>query len=182
MPTTRNGGGGSGPAGAPDGWRGTAAFAALFGGVLAVLLLGAVLRKERGPSGRSGPVPAALADPAMPPAAEPALAAEPAGRGFDRLAARVLADSDRLAGPGPAWTAQVAVLCDVARAEDLLDRFGSDSSLHLLPAFVGEEACVRVCWSRYESGEAARSAADLPQALRALQQQPLPKRVAEVLE
>ena len=130
--------------------------------------------------GSSAPSPAGKQAPriAAPPVERSPVRAAP----IDALARRASADIDRLAGSGHTWTAQLAMLCDPAGATEFLERRADDPRLYLLPAIHGESACIRVCWGHYASRDAAKQADDLPAALRAMQNDPLPKAIREILE
>jgi len=149
--------------------------------VLGVLLVAAVLRTE---------VPLNAAEPRLPAPAipseirplEPVTASESPGAIVgDPLEQRAVADLEKLAGDPTGWTAQLAVLCDTERVATLVARFGEHESFHVLPSYHREQACYRICWSRYDTLEAARRASDLPAGLRALEARPLPKPITEVL-
>ena len=60
-------------------------------------------------------------------------------------------------------------------------RYGEYESFHVLPLYHHDQACYRICWSRYDTREAARRAGDLPAGLRSLEARPLPKPLSEVL-
>ncbi len=87
-----------------------------------------------------------------------------------------------MASGGKGWTAQLAVLCEPARVEQMIERFGDLGGFHVLPSYLREKPCFRVCWSRYSTREDARAASDLPAVLRRITPQPVPKPVSEVVE
>ena len=168
-----------------DNWRRMLGFGSLFIAVTGVVMLGALLRTSP-PTAADPPRPASAPSPAEKQA--PRIAAPPVERSpiqaapIDALARRASADIDRLAGSGHTWTAQLAMLCDPAGATEFLERRADDPRLYLLPAIHGESACIRVCWGHYASRDAAKQADDLPAALRAMQNDPLPKAIREILE
>jgi hypothetical protein len=86
----------------------------------------------------------------------------------------------RLDAAAEPWTAQVVVLCDRARIESELGRFGGDERFHLLPLILDGRPCYRICWGSYADSAGARAADGLPPALRALASHPIPKRTDEV--
>jgi hypothetical protein len=174
----------------PEDWPRLLSFAVLVALVVGVLLLGAILQVDPPATATIEPAPAAPLE--HEPPADLVAASEsppramganpPPIRGADRLAARATADLARLAAPGNGWTAQLAVLCDPARVERLVDRFGDRSAFHVLPLMHRDDACFRICWNRYATRDDARGAADLPRELREIQRRPLPKSIAEVVE
>jgi hypothetical protein len=169
-------------------WSRILAFAGLAASVLGILLVGAVLRTEvplnaaeprlpaPGIPSESRPIEPATADRAAATPSEP-----PGSIVDDPLEQRAVADLEKLAGDPSGWTAQLAVLCDTEHAATLVSRFGEHESFHVLPSYHREQACYRICWSRYDTLEAARRANDLPAGLRALEARPLPKSITEVL-
>ncbi len=151
----------------------------LLGSVAFVLLLGAVLHVGPGEADTGEP-----AEPAVLPL-RPSIPLErerPAPRGTDALARRVAQDLERLAAASGTWTAQLALLCDAARARELVADFAGEHQLYLLPFEHDAQACFRICFGDFTSTEQAKAAPGLPAALRELQPHPLPKRIADVLE
>jgi len=176
---------------ARDDWPRLLAFAALVAAVVAVLLLGVALRTERPrETAIERAVPTApewradVRAAAPPTAASSELAREehPPSAPANGLATRAATDLERLAASADGWTAQLAVLCDRKRVTQLIERFGEHAPFHVLPSLQGNDACFRICWNRYADREAARRAADLPPALRAIEARPLPKAISEVVE
>lgn len=176
---------------ARDDWPRLLAFAALVAAVVAVLLLGVALRTDRPrQTANDQALPAAperradVRATAPPDAASSELAVEahPPSVPANRLATRAATDLERLAASADGWTAQLAVLCDRTRVSQLIERFGEHGPFHVLPALQGDSACFRICWNRYADRDAARRAADLPPALRAIEARPLPKAISEVVE
>jgi hypothetical protein len=170
----------------PEDWPRLLTFAVLAVLVLGVLLLGAFLRVDSTATDAGAPAPAGPPEPAgaasrRPSPVLPASASTPA-RDVDGLTTRATADLARLAAAGDGWTAQLAVLCDPARVQQLVDRFGDRTAFHVLPSMHGDDACFRVCWNRYATRDEARGAADLPRELREVEPRPLPKSIAEVVE
>jgi septal ring-binding cell division protein DamX len=175
--------------------------AALLGAVLGVLLLGAALRTEPPRSGTvAPPLPPVDADVAEPTphvrAAEPepprGVEPTPPARGTaaprvaetasDPLVDRAAGDLERFAQAEGAWTAQLHLLCDRERVEGLLERFGHHSAFHVIPTLYEGRPCFRLCWNRYDTRDEARSASDMPAALRDVQPRPTAKSIREVLE
>ena len=156
----------------------------LVGAVLGVLILGAVLRSGEAPNG-ADPRPAAVSEgrSAEPTPQDRTLQAA-AGRPADKraLAGRVEADLERMAAAGGGFTAQLALLCDAARVQQILDRFGDHRPLHVLPTFHEDRACFLVCWNRYSTPKLAKQARDLPAPLRSIQPEPLPKEISKILQ
>jgi len=101
---------------------------------------------------------------------------------MDRLAERTASDLERMAGESRAWTSQLAVLCDTARVESLLASANQSRSLHLLPTYVDDRSCFRICWGTYDSRDQAVAASDLPPQLRSAFPDPFPRQRDEVLE
>ena len=151
----------------------------LVGAVLGVLILGAVLQSEE-PSTAAAPRAVAAAEARSPD--RTAAAGSEASSRIHGLARRVEQDLERMAAPGDGWTAQLALLCDPSRVQQILDRFGSQRPLHILPTFHNDDACFLVCWNRYPTSERAKKASDLPAALRSVQPKPLPKEIAKILQ
>lgn len=120
---------------------------------------------------------------------ESAIAIPPAASGLsdaptamDRLARRTASDLERMALEPRAWTSQLAVLCDTARVEAVLESTQYSPSLSLLPAYVDDRSCFRLCWGRYDNREQARARADLPDLLRQDFPTSYPRLRSEVLE
>jgi hypothetical protein len=176
---------------ARDDWPRLLAFAAMVAAVVAVLALGVALRTDRpratanertlpAAPDRGADARAAARPDAAP--SELAVEAQPPSAPSNRLATRVATDLERLAASEEGWTAQLAVLCDRTHVSQLIERFGEHGPFHVLPALQGDSACFRICWNRYADRDAARQAADLPPALRAIEARPLPKAISEVVE
>ena len=72
----------------------------------------------------------------------------------------------RLAEAGDGWTLQLGVYCDAQYVSSEVERFGRQSSFHVLPILLDGQACFRLCWGSYPSHDAAKRARDLPSALR----------------
>jgi hypothetical protein len=101
---------------------------------------------------------------------------------LERLTRLADAEAERLsAGGREGFTAQLALLCDPARVEPILDRFGAHPDLHVLPALHDGTPCFLVCWGRYPTAAGARAAEDLPAGMRSIQPVPLPKLLDRVL-
>jgi len=132
----------------------------LVGSVLLALLIGAVLHIDA-------------------PDAQGVRPDESAGELPTGLIERVTSDRDRLADRPDDWTAQVAFLCDRSSAEQMLRRYGDLAAFYVISADHDGRLCYRICWNNYASLAAARSADDLPVALRG--DTPTPKRVGEIL-
>lgn len=158
--------------------------ALVIGSVLAVLLLGAVLRVAS-PAADDPLAPAlaaAIPDGPEPPPAAARVPPHPAVQAADPLAVRLERDLDRVAEAPSSWTAQLALLCETQRVRSFLAAHDdAGDSLYLLPAFHDDRPCVLISWGLYPNPERARAATDLPRALRAVQARPFPKRVDEVL-
>ena len=164
----------------------------LVGSIGCALILGAALKNDA-PSaeemsvGRA--VPQSVRDPQLSPPSPPAPPAPRAVEGsqatgglVDVATLRAERDLDRVSGSPGSWTAQLALLCDAARVAHIVDEFGADSELYVLPAYHDGKACFVVCWGLYDRIEGARSAGDLPAALRSALSDPYPKQLSDVFE
>ena len=152
----------------------------LVGSIGCALILGAALRNDV-PSGEEMAVvrndqPTPPAPPA-PPAPSPV-----EGSPVDVATLRAERDLDRVSGSPASWTAQLALLCDADRVGRIVDEFGAKPELYVLPAYHDGKACFLVCWGLYDHIDGARSAGDLPAALRSALCDPYPKRLTDVFE
>lgn len=167
-------------------WIAFAVLAAVAGGTL---LMGAALSTSA-PGSRPTTLEAGMAI-ETPPAAqqleatgemlEPIDPGWPAAGAMDRLAERTASDLERMANDPRGWTRQLAVLCDTSSVESLLAGNELDS-LRLLPAYVDDRTCFRLCWGGYESREQASAAVDMPAHLRQEFPDSIPRSRDEVLE
>ena len=176
-------------------WPQLVLFALLVGAILTVLLMGAVLRTDAprddflvlgtGPARPSAPLPDETgpplprqSDPGGTPVDLPLLETE-----LDRMARRSSHDVARLASMADGWTAQIGVFCDPSRVARLVEGFGDQPALFVLPSYHADQPCFRICWNRYSARADALRARDLPAPLRGLLSgDPLPRPVTEVLE
>jgi hypothetical protein len=169
-------------------------FGALFLCVVGVLALAAFLKTESPPAHPSAlPAPTVSEEPELAP--EQPVAPTRAGGSAPRrspaetpppvvgtdLLRRTQDDLQRFSGGGDPWTLQLALLCDPGGAREAVDRFGAHAELHVLPSLHDDRACFVLTWNRYGTREAAKTARDLPAAVRSSYPGAFPKAVAEVL-
>jgi hypothetical protein len=169
-------------------WPQLVSFALLVGAILTVLIAGAVLRTPPpgGPMAESrppSPVPEEVPEPAAPDVVPAFGELPPPDTVLDRMASRSSDDLARLASDSAGWTAQLGVFCDAEHVAEVVDRFGELPGLLVLPSYVDDRPCFRICWSRYASRGDASRAGDMPASLRGLlTSEPLARPVTEVLE
>jgi len=153
----------------------------LVGSIGCALILGAAL-KDDAPSGEEmsvdRAVPQSVHDAPLSPLTPPAVEGSP----VDVATLRAEHDLDRVSGSPEHWTAQLALLCDADRVGRIVDEFGAKPELYVLPAYHDGKACFLVCWGLYDHIDGARSAGDLPAALRSALSDPYPKRLTDVFE
>lgn len=152
------------------GWREWLPSAGLLSIVLTLLMLGAVL--ETDPE-TAETTPAQ--DPAPP---APASTAAPAAGGLDERARRDLERAGAADGP---WTLQLLYSCDRDNASRLVQRFGDEDRLMVIPLTDGGRACWRFCWGRFADRAVAVSDPRLPPHLRSAFERPQPRRIEELL-
>ncbi|MDH3629329.1 MAG: hypothetical protein OEV00_09055 [Acidobacteriota bacterium] len=97
------------------------------------------------------------------------------------LAERAEADLVRIESYQTAYTLQLLNACDPTNVAPHAERFAGEDRFYLLPSFVNDAPCFRVCWGRYPTLDAARAADDVPASLLALTETPYPRRIGEVL-
>jgi len=173
------------------------------GTVLGVLILGAALQSGAPEAASSGQ--SAVADPPLPPPASyeqrrrtvpapdetpspeatvrrpaPAPAPPDAGDAISRLGHRAMADVGRLESSGDEWTSQVGVYCDPQRVSRLVAQLEVPSDLYVLPVFLDDRPCFRVCWGHYADRGLAKQARGLPAALRG--NGTFPQRISSVVQ
>ena len=162
-------------------WKHLLAAAGMVGAVMGTLILGAVLRNpnqgrpeqgrivtEAGPlSVRGGTIPVPATG-----------TADPDG---DDIEDRAREDARRLAASGDEWTLQVMVTCVPETPERLLRKLRGDPRLYLLPVLYNDEACLRICWGSFSTREAAAARRGLPAALEAINHEPIPRPVRDVI-
>jgi septal ring-binding cell division protein DamX len=165
--------------------------------VFGTLVLGAVLRIAPEPPDAAPPLDPPPADAArippdfeelpadfeeLPAEFEERAAIEPApAADLARLALRARDDARRLSAPGEAWTLQFMVTRRAETAERLLRELGHDPELHLLPVRLDDEPCFRICWGSFASRESAATASTIPPALIALNREPIPRPIADLI-
>ncbi len=154
----------------------------LVGAVIATLILGAVLRDaDRGPHGTGLTVTDSRPPARSPIVQTPAmLPGSDAPSGTD-IEDRAREDARRLAATGGEWTLQFLVTCVPETPAQLLNQLRGDEHLYLLPVLYNDEACLRICWGSFFTREAAVAHRRLPAALDAINPEPIPRPIRDVI-
>jgi hypothetical protein len=158
----------------------------LVGSISGALILGAAFKSDA-PSGEQlgvgHPVPQPVHDTRPSPTAPSPLEASLVEGGLaERATLRAERDLERVSETPGSWTAQLALLCDADRVGQIVDEFGAEPELYILPAYHDGKACFLVCWGLFDHIDGARTADGLPSALRSALSDPYPKRLTDVFE
>jgi hypothetical protein len=179
-------------------WKQGVSAAALISAVLGTLALGAVLQSDPGETTPGlPPSPPAVdqlaADRAVPDvarASEPLQPRDEGGyeptlavpfSGDDDLVDRAAADERRLQASGNGYTLQFAVNCEAKNVRANLNALERFQDFYLLTMLYQDRACFRLCWGFYDTEQQARSARDVPEALRSVSSSPKVISIAEAL-
>jgi septal ring-binding cell division protein DamX len=179
MATKRKPGTGTVVRGAAEERRRLIAAGSLSAAALGVLVLGAVLRADAPFDESTVPAVARTLPPADTAAAPVEVASPSVERPSPRrespppprpdpeagsLEQRAASDPGRLLDGRGSYTLQLIVSCDPDNARRHLDLLEASARLFVLPVELDGKDCYRLCWGRYDTRNAAATAADVPAA------------------